>query len=72
MAGITAPAANLDHHVHEYRGTTTFDDGHVHHFHGITGPPIPLPNGSHYHEIQGTTTTAGDTPHTHHYKGVAR
>ncbi|WP_229751921.1 YmaF family protein [Marinithermofilum abyssi] len=59
-------------HVHEYRRTTTFDDGHVHHFSGVTGPPIPLPDGGHYHIIEGETTINGKILHTHFYKGEAK
>ena len=54
--------------MHYYEGTTTFNDGHVHYYSGWTGPPIPLPDGSHYHEFSGQTTY--DDGHIHYYRGI--
>lgn len=50
---FSANGSNLDDHTHFYRGITTAESGHYHRYYGITGPPIALPNGTHYHEISG-------------------
>ncbi|WP_188646591.1 YmaF family protein [Marinithermofilum abyssi] len=49
---MTAPAPDVPNHVHEYGGPLHFGDVHVHHFSCVTGPPIPLPDGGHYHIIE--------------------
>ncbi|MBP1155915.1 MULTISPECIES: YmaF family protein [unclassified Paenibacillus] len=42
-----------DRHVHTYQGHTAMAAGHFHRFLSTTGPAIPLPDGSHYHVIDG-------------------
>ncbi|WP_274363490.1 YmaF family protein [Paenibacillus thermotolerans] len=43
--------SGTDGHVHRYQGITRTDAGHFHRFFGSTRPAIPLPDGSHVHEI---------------------
>lgn len=43
-------------HVHEYSDSTEVADAHQHVMRGVTGPAIPLPNGSHYHVMRGLTS----------------
>lgn len=43
-----------DGHVHDYQGHTSTDAGHFHRLIGVTGPAIPLPDGSHYHKVAGS------------------
>jgi hypothetical protein len=48
---------STDGHFHHYGGVTKYAEKPVRHFHryrGITGPAIPHPNGSHYHEVWNT------------------
>lgn len=68
---FTFPAAgtNRDGHVHRFHGVTRLCrrcDRHVHLVSGFTGPAIPLPDGSHYHEIKAKTGSAPILP----YAGV--
>ena len=56
-------------HSHQFKGVTSFEDGHRHQIRGVTGLSIPLPNGSHYHEFSGVTSVAGTSPHRHRYSG---
>lgn len=48
--------AEVYRHVHEYSDITEIADGHLHAMRGVTGPAIPLPNGSHYHCMRGITS----------------
>ncbi|PYI55000.1 YmaF family protein [Paenibacillus flagellatus] len=41
-----------DGHVHDFQGHTFLDRDHFHRFYGKTGPALPLPDGSHYHDIR--------------------
>jgi hypothetical protein len=61
---------NIDRHVHMYRGVTTFDKNHYHRYYGKTGPAIPLPDGSHYHEIEERTFYNYDEPIEIKFGGV--
>lgn len=47
--------SSTDGHVHTFAVVTSMADGHHHHIEGITGPAIPMPDGSHYHEVLGET-----------------
>lgn len=71
-----------DRHVHTYQGHSSVSSGHFHRFFGTTGPAIPLPNGSHYHDVDGAlddepfefkggfyVTVTRIKRHTHGYKG---
>lgn len=40
-----------DGHQHNYQGHTMVNQGHFHRVIGTTGPAIPLPDGSHIHEV---------------------
>lgn len=42
-----------DRHVHTYQGHSSVSSGHFHRFIGTTGVAIPLPDGSHVHNIVG-------------------
>ncbi|MCZ8512275.1 YmaF family protein [Paenibacillus filicis] len=44
-----------DGHIHRYQGLTYIADRHFHRLIGNSGPAIPLPDGSHYHLIDGLT-----------------
>jgi hypothetical protein len=44
-----------DGHIHYIRGTTERVAGHTHRYYDKTSPPIPLPDGSHYHTLSGVT-----------------
>ncbi|ALS21728.1 MULTISPECIES: YmaF family protein [Paenibacillus] len=71
-----------DQHVHTYQGHTSVAVGHFHRFIGRTGCAIPLPDGSHYHDIDAIVdeepfefkkgyyvTVSRIKPHTHEFKG---
>lgn len=75
-------AVNL--HVHPFKGDTSFDMGHYHHYAGVTEPaPSGVPhvhhyyaetsfNNQHLHTIRGTTGPAIRLPgggHYHHFEG---
>jgi hypothetical protein len=62
--------SSTDKHIHTYTGITTFDHGHYHRYYGVTGPAIPLPDGSHYHEIQGRVYFNYNVPVDVPYGGV--
>lgn len=47
--------SSYDEHVHYYRGFTEITLGHAHRFYDYTGPAIPLPDGTHYHVLEGET-----------------
>lgn len=53
LALYTYPAngSGTDGHAHRYQGTTKLNGGHFHRFLGMTGPAIPMPDGTHVHEI---------------------
>lgn len=76
-----------DGHHHDFQGVTRMAayDGqiHFHRFYGITGPAIALPDGSHYHQINGEVndepflfeggsykTVLSIPRHTHLYSGA--
>ncbi|NGP44254.1 hypothetical protein G4V62_04540 [Bacillaceae bacterium SIJ1] len=74
--------SNEDEHIHTFKGVTSFTKGHEHIFNGQTGPPIPLPNGGHVHEVKGVVEKNGTNEdvsvaydffkkanHQHSYKG---
>lgn len=44
-----------DEHIHFFEGITERVQGHSHRFYDRTGPPIPLPDGSHYHTLSDVT-----------------
>ena len=69
FAGVTKPAPNGIQHTHSYFVYTSIAGDHIHEIRGVTSPAIPLPNGGHYHEFEGTTTIDGLTPHSHRYSG---
>ncbi|WP_248928517.1 YmaF family protein [Paenibacillus hamazuiensis] len=54
--------SSYDGHVHFYRGFSELERGHAHRFYGYTGPAIPLPDGTHYHELSGQTYLNYTTP----------
>jgi hypothetical protein len=43
-------------HVHEYSDNAEIAEGHQHTMRGVTGPAVPLPDGSHYHLMRGLTS----------------
>lgn len=66
--GVTAPARTLStSHVHRLHGRTTFyvegSGSHWHWFDTVTGPAIPLPDGTHVHYFNGPTSV--DDGHAH-------
>ncbi|WP_371861032.1 YmaF family protein [Paenibacillus macerans] len=40
-----------DCHFHRFQGITYTRDQHFHRFNGYTGPPVYLPDGSHFHWV---------------------
>lgn len=50
-------------HSHEYRGNTTYNDGHVHMYYGSTSQVPDTPN--HMHIMMGETSY--NDGHTHRY-----
>jgi hypothetical protein len=49
-----ANGTSTDGHSHDYTGITKYSEKPIRHFHryqGVTGAAIPLPDGSHYHEV---------------------
>lgn len=74
------------YHVHAFSGVTSYDDGHVHEYAGMTAPaPTGVPhvhqyytittvNNGHTHVIQGVTGPAIDVPgggHIHYFEGFS-
>ncbi|MEK8126640.1 YmaF family protein [Paenibacillus filicis] len=72
------------YHVHPFSGVTSYDDGHVHQYVGLTEPaPFGVPhvhqyytvtsvNNDHKHVIQGVTGPAIAMPrggHIHYFEG---
>ncbi len=72
------------YHVHQFGGVTSYDDGHVHEYAGVTeAAPTGVPhvhryhtatsvNHGHTHVIQGVTGPAIDLPeggHIHYFEG---
>lgn len=70
MFVYAANGDGMDGHVHRYQGHTKMAMGHFHRFIGLTGPPIPLPDGSHYHEIDGLTNDEPFEFKQNYYKTV--
>lgn len=62
---VTSMQAEVYRHVHEYSDQTEATDAHQHNMRGVTGPAIPMPNGSHYHCMRGITSW--DDDHYHCY-----
>ncbi len=60
------PSNRTSRHIHNYRGSTSFNDNHRHTFNEVTGPPI-YNKDTHYHNYQGTTSTTDG--HQHNYRG---
>lgn len=73
------------YHVHPFSGVTSYDDGHVHRYMGVTEPaPTGVPHvhryftvttvdQGHTHAIQGVTGPAVDLPgggHVHYFEGT--
>jgi hypothetical protein len=42
-----------DQHVHQFQGISAIKYGHYHAFYGISGPPIAMADGSHFHLLSG-------------------
>lgn len=55
-----------DGHVHRYGTRVALVHGHIHWMEGLTGPPVHLPDGRHYHEMSGRTSC--DDGHRHGYR----
>lgn len=62
---------SYDGHRHQYQGVTSFYKSHRHRFYGLTGPAIPLPDGTHYHTVSGTVYRNYENPFVVHYQGQA-
>jgi hypothetical protein len=56
FGNITSMQAEVYRHVHDYSDETEDANGHDHMMRGVTGPLIPMPNGSHYHCMRGITS----------------
>jgi len=53
----------MPQHSHSYSGTTTYDQGHIHHYGGITSKaPSRVP---HDHRMKGVTTFNRDHDHSY-------
>ena len=50
-------------HTHEFKGVTTYVDGHLHLFSGVSSASPNI--RGHTHVVEGTTTT--DSGHSHNY-----
>ncbi|MTH51804.1 hypothetical protein GKZ89_00185 [Bacillus mangrovi] len=57
MDGFTKPVNGnaFDRHTHFYSGISSYEEKHYHRFYGQTGPAVPLPDGTHYHSMEGRT-----------------
>lgn len=62
--------SNTDNHMHAFKGVTSFEKGHYHRYYGKTGSAIPLPNGTHYHEISGRVYFNYNVPEEIEHGGV--
>lgn len=51
-------------HTHYYMGETSYNDGHIHNYRGITSPSPNYPN--HTHLLMGDTTV--NDRHLHEYR----
>lgn len=80
IEGLTSPTKEHDHeysditmktikdkdnHIHYYKITTSFDNGHTHKLCGNTGPAVFAADGSHVHMYEGITSL--DYGHVHFY-----
>lgn len=73
MLGVSGPAREYGvSHVHRLRGRTSFlaedDEGHWHMFDVMTGPAVEMPDGTHTHYYNGTTSY--DDGHCHTFADV--
>lgn len=65
--GFTFPVngGSEDNHVHTFQGRF-FMGRNTENFYGVTGPPIALENGKHYHMVSGISPIIGSR---HYYQG---
>ncbi|RBW69763.1 hypothetical protein DS031_09530 [Bacillus taeanensis] len=70
--GFTYPinGSSYDGHRHFYRSRTSFNSNHFHRVRGYTGPAVPLPDGTHYHVIEGNVIEQYLNPEVSEYGGL--
>ncbi|MDD4601818.1 hypothetical protein SDC9_27497 [bioreactor metagenome] len=73
MLGVSGPFREYGgSHVHRLRGRTSFmaeeDEGHWHLYDVMTGPAVPMPDGTHTHYYNGKTSY--DDGHCHTFADV--
>ncbi|MCZ8519961.1 MULTISPECIES: YmaF family protein [Paenibacillus] len=59
-----------DGHIHTFQGHTRLAARHFHRMIGRTGPPIALPDGTHYHEVHGELDDEPFRPEPGYYTTV--
>lgn len=73
MIGVSGPSREYGvSHVHRLRGRTSFlaeeEEGHWHLYDVMTGPAVEMPDGTHTHYFNGTTSY--DDEHCHTFADV--
>ncbi|MBC9786593.1 hypothetical protein H1S01_19295 [Heliobacterium chlorum] len=67
MSGFTTYQADVRGHRHVFFGSTTLSLDHVHFFTNVTGPPVRVRGGEHFHRMRGRTSFI--LRHSHAYNG---